>query len=289
MDAKTLSFVLRVQRKELTDHAIYRRLANHTKNKNNRTVLSQVAFDELTHYHFWKAITRKSLTPNYFKVYWYMFLSNVFGLSFGLKMMERGEVGDREVYGKLRLKFPKVSKILEDEEKHEKSMYSMLQEEKLIYANYVMLGLSDGLVEFTGILAGLTFALQNNLLVAMTGLIAGFAASLSMASSAYLSSREDQDNTKSPIKAALYTGIAYILAILFMITPYLFIRHYLLAFVLMLTAVVGIIASFTYYISFVKGQSFTKRFSEMFFISMSVALISFCIGWVLRVWIGVTV
>ena len=49
----------------------------------------------------------------------------------------------------------------------------------------VVLGLNDALVEFVGMLAGLTFALQNTQIIAVAGLITGVAASLSMGSSEY--------------------------------------------------------------------------------------------------------
>ena len=289
MDRYTRAFVLSLQKKELTDHFIYRRLANRAAHPDNRRVLSKVAFDELTHYNFWKSITRKSLSPNYGKVYWYVFLSSVFGLSFGLKLMESGEEGDRRIYRDLQKKFPRVSEIIEDEERHEKAIFKLLYEDKLRYTNYMMLGLNDGLVEFTGVLAGLTFALQNNLLVALTGLIAGLAASLSMASSSYLSSREDGDLAKNPLKAALYTGCAYMFAILLMISPYVLFKNYLGALLLMLLVVIAIIAGFTYYISIVKNQVFRRRFAEMLGISLSVALVSFGVGWLLRMWLGVEV
>ena len=71
----------------------------------------------------------------------------------------------------------------------------------------MVLGLNDALVEFTGALAGYTFALQNTLLVAMTGLITGVAASLSMATSEYLS-------TKSEENAKILLGPLHTLALL---------------------------------------------------------------------------
>ena len=44
----------------------------------------------------------------------------------------------------------------------------------------------------------------------MTGLITGVAASLSMATSEYLSTKSES-STKNPFKASFYTGIAYVL------------------------------------------------------------------------------
>ena len=50
---------------------------------------------------------------------------------------------------------------------------------------------SAEMLEFTGALAGYTFALQNTRLVAVTGLITGVAASLSIATSKYLSTKSE--------------------------------------------------------------------------------------------------
>jgi len=62
----------------------------------------------------------------------------------------------------------------------------MLDEERLHYVGAMVLGLNDALVELTGALAGVTFALANTRLVAMTGIVTGIAATLSMAASQYL-------------------------------------------------------------------------------------------------------
>lgn len=63
----------------------------------------------------------------------------------------------------------------------------MIKEEKIGYVGSMVLGLNDALVELTGVLAGLTFTLQNTRLIGTAGLITGVAAALSMASSEYLS------------------------------------------------------------------------------------------------------
>ena len=81
----------------------------------------------------------------------------------------------------------RCKKIAQDEDRHESQLLGMLDEERLQYVGSMVLGLSDALVELTGTLAGLTFALQNNRLVALSGLITGISATLSMTSSEYLS------------------------------------------------------------------------------------------------------
>ena len=44
----------------------------------------------------------------------------------------------------------------------------------------MVLGMNDAMVEMTGTLAGLTLAMQNTRLIALSGLITGIAATLSM-------------------------------------------------------------------------------------------------------------
>src|SRR5574341_282925 len=105
---------------------------------------------------------------------------------------------------------------MREEDMHEQKLLAMLDEEHLHYVGSVVLGLNDALVELTGALAGLTLALQNTELIALTGLITGIAASLSMAASEYLSTRSEETE-KHPFRAAVYTGIAYIITVTLLI------------------------------------------------------------------------
>ena len=57
------------------------------------------------------------------------------------------------------------------------------------YTGDLVLGMHDALVEITGIIAGLTFAIENNRVIVMTGIIASVAASLSMAAANYMAQR----------------------------------------------------------------------------------------------------
>ena len=80
----------------------------------------------------------------------------------------------------------------------------MIQEERLEYVGSIVLGLNDALVELTGALAGYTFAFQNTRLIALTGLITGIAASLSMASSEFLAHRAEEKGEQSAHRFHLY-------------------------------------------------------------------------------------
>ena len=154
----------------------------------------------------------------------------------------------------------------------------MLDEERLKYVGSMVLGLNDALVELTGSLAGFTFAMQNTKLIALSGLIIGISATFSMASSEFLAARSE--GRKDAFKSCLYTGIAYLITVVLLITPYLIFGNsqYMVALGCMIGVVLLIIAVFTYYTSVAQSMPFKSRFLEMSVISVTVAVISFLVG-----------
>ena len=132
----------------------------------------------------------------------------------------------------------------------------------------------------------LTLALRDAKLIALTGSVTGIAAALSMAASSYLSTKSEE-TTKNPLKASVYTGVAYILTVLVLIFPYLVLANYFVSLACTLVAAIGIIAAFNYYISVARGEPFKSRFLEMAGLSLSVAAFSFLVGFVMRTLFGV--
>jgi len=276
------------QRIEITEHHIYKRLAKAIKDPENSRVLGQIADDELRHYQDRKKYTQRDIKPNMWEVWKYYLISRIFGFTFGIKLMERGEEKAQGNYSQLKGKIPNIDNWIHDEEVHEQKLLAMLDEERLHYAGSVVLGLNDALVELTGALAGLTLALQNVKLIALSGLITGIAASLSMAASEYLSTRSEETD-KHPVRAAVYTGIAYIITVTLLVMPYLLIQNYIVDLIITLTVAVLIIAAFNYYISVAKDEPFRARFLEMAGLSLGVATFSFIIGYFIRQWLGVDI
>lgn len=286
LDPATLSQLELYQKIELTEYHIYQRLAKRISDPENRQVLEKIADDELRHANDWKAYTQKDIKPDRWAIWKYTFLSRVFGFTFGIKLMERGEEKAQANYATLREAVPEIDQWIQDEEEHEKALLEMFDEEILQYAGSVVLGLNDALVELTGALAGLTLALQNTKLIALSGLITGIAAAMSMAASEYLATRSEQTE-KHPVRAAIYTGIAYIVTVALLIIPYLVISNYYVDLALALTTAFIIIAAFNYYISIAKDEPFKERFAEMAGLSFGVAAISFVIGYFIRRWLGI--
>ena len=182
---------------------------------------------------------------------------------------------------------PEVEHIIAQEKEHETSLINMLDEERLQYVGSMVLGLNDALVELTGSLAGFVFALQNNRLIALSGLIVGISATFSMASSEFLSARSEGRN--DALKSCTYTGIAYLITVVLLIAPYLLLgpTQYIPALICMLAVVVLIIAGFTYYTSVAQDQPFKGRFLEMAVISISVAVLSFIVGILAKKFLGI--
>lgn len=278
--------LLTYQRNEITEHEIYRQLAQITHSAENRSILEKIAADELRHYQLWRTYTGQDVEPDQGKVRRYVWLGRILGLSFALKQMEEGEEDAQTQYAQLQGIIPDIDAVIQDEDRHEAELLSLLREERLDYAGSVVLGLNDALVELTGALAGFTLALQNARLIAITGLITGVAAALSMAASEYLSTKAEK-GPKEPVRAALYTGGAYLLTVFILILPYLFLANYYISLGISLVSAVLIIAAFNYYISVAKDLNFKRQFLEMTIVSMGVAAFSFLIGFVLRTYWGV--
>ncbi len=290
MEQTAKKTALQQQQAEITEHHIYKKLSETCGESDNKKLLAKIANDELRHYHIWHNITKKDIQPKRLKVTYYVWLARIFGLSFALKLMEGGEARAQEVYEKAAKVYPEVVQIQHEEEEHEHELIGILKDKRLSYVGAIVLGLNDALVELTGTLVGLSFAFADNLVIGITGLIMGIAAALSMASSGYLASQEGEENEDvNPVTAAIYTGVAYLVTVVLLVFPYFLIENVKQAMGLMLVITLLIIAAYNYYISVAKSVAFKKRFLSMAFISLGVAAISFGIGFLAKMWLGVSI
>ena len=280
----------KAQKNEITEYAIYKELATYTKETGNRRILRKIAEEEKKHSQFWGLYTNKSEVPNKSKVFFHTLIAKILGLTFAVKMMENGEMLAQINYQEIAKEIPDAQSIKEDEDKHEHQLLNLLDEEKLRYVGSMVLGVNDALVELTGALAGLTLALQKSDLIALTGLIIGIAASLSMGASEYLSVKsEGKSNKKDPIKAAIYTGVMYLITVTILIVPYFIFSNIYLSLTVTLFNAVTIILFFTIYISVAQDLPFKKRFLEMAGISLGVSAFTFIIGYLVRIVFGIEV
>ncbi|MDC7219074.1 MAG: VIT1/CCC1 transporter family protein [Spirochaetales bacterium] len=288
MDGKKLKMLKQFQKEEITASIFYGRLAKIEKDENNRKILEQFSRDEAQHYEMFKKFSGVDVKPNRFYARFVVICARVLGLTFVLKMVEKLEEAAQKTYSKEINEIDGFQKILADEERHEQELLKMIQEERLEYVGSIVLGLNDALVELTGALAGYTFAFQNTHLIALTGLITGIAASLSMASSEFLSHRAEENSSKA-FTASVYTGMAYIITVILLVLPFLLMENFIAALGVTLGIAVLIIAVFNFYISVAKEMSFIKHFLEMAGLSLGVSALSFGIGVLVRVFIGIEI
>lgn len=288
MKPEIYAIVRRMQDAEATDARLYAMLAERASSDHNRSILESMARDEQKHTEIWARHTDAPAKVNEFKVRLYAFLARIFGMVFVINLMESGEDKAVATYSTLGKDLPVALEILEDETRHEDYLVSLLKEEKLSYIGSMVLGLSDALVELTGALAGFTLALNDNTMIGLAGFITGVAATLSMAASEYLAKKADPGE-KHPLKAAAYTGVAYLLTVFLLLLPYALAGNPLVALAFCMVNAALVIAGFTFFVAVVRKQSFWKGFSEMIAISFTVALISFLIGWAARAWLNLDV
>ena len=289
ISADSMAIIKRMQQSELTESVIYEEIAKFAKGEENRLTLMRLAKEEKAHYEIWKKYTGIEMQPEKFKILKYKMLARIFGFTFAVKLMERGEENSQEEYDKLAKEVEESIIIRQQEEEHENALLNMLDEERLQYVGSMVLGLNDALVELTGSLAGFTFAMQNTRLIALSGLIIGISATFSMASSEFLAAKsEGRDDA---LKSCAYTGTAYLVTVVLLILPYLLLGNsqYILALGIMMLTVILIIAGFTYHTSVAQDQPFKSRFAEMAIISISVAVISFFVGVAAKAILGVDI
>jgi len=287
LEHKIRTGVLKAQRDEITEYHLYLKLAGRVKKESDRKLLEKIADEELAHYKFFLKFSNEEVKPSRLRIFLYYSIARLFGLNFGVRLMERSENLIQSFYGDLRSLSPEVERIISEEQQHEERMLELIDQEELAYTGSVVLGLNDALVELTGVLAGLTLALQDARIVAVAGFITGVAASLSMAASEYLSTKEE--GGKSPIRASIYTGIAYVCAVVFLIVPYFLFTNPFVSLAMAVSMALIIVFIFTFYISVAKNLSFKRRFMEMAAISLGVAILNFFIGLLVRKYLHIEV
>jgi VIT1/CCC1 family predicted Fe2+/Mn2+ transporter len=283
--------ILTFQRNEITEHYIYRKLAQSVKDEQNKQVLLDISDEELKHYQIWKTYTNQDVKPARLMLLKYYLIARILGITFGVKLMEKGEESAQVSYHDIAQQVSDARRIIKDENEHENKLIGMINEERLTYVGSIVLGLNDALVELTGALAGFTFAFQNTRLIALAGLITGIAASLSMGASEYLSTKSetDEEGLKDPVKASVYTSLAYVLTVAFLILPFFVLPNVYVALGATLVNALIVILLFTFYVSVAKDLPFRKRFLEMATLSLCVAALTFAIGFLIRTFLEIDI
>ncbi len=163
----------------------------------------------------------------------------------------------------------------------------MSQSEIHKYTGALVLGMHDALVEISGIIAGLAFAFSDRKVIIMTAAIAAVAASLSMAAANFQAQRAEHNS--NALRAALYTGIMYVVTSTILILPFAIIPNRFWALGIMGIMAVLIIFGFNCSIGILTRRPFVQRFLEMLAICVGVSVASFAIGVAAKYFLGVSI
>jgi VIT1/CCC1 family predicted Fe2+/Mn2+ transporter len=272
---------------ELLDHELYARLAARERNERNRKLLEELARDELRHHLFWSKLAgpvRLGLR-DHLKLRLLLSLSRLAGKTFTIKLLERGEaatVGEyrravAELGGELAAE---LAKVIEDEELHESELAGSLDELVVRQLGSIALGVSDAIIELTGVLAGFAGYTGSPLQVAAAGLIVGVSAALSMAAAAY--SQAKHERGKNPRTAAAFTGLFYMLTVLALVAPLLLGVPASIGVALSLACALAILAAFSFYSAVVMERPFLREYLENAAVIMAVSLVGYAFGQIVK-------
>lgn len=275
--------------KEVIEHYhIYAQLAKHERNHEFQLTLEKLARLSKAHALFWleKAGLDGSVLAEPFRGAWkYLFMRRMLGLTLTVKYI----LGRKEHQIDLYKGYCVTCTVDEDYRQIEQFIHELhkegnsIEEEHITFFSNIVLGFNDALIELTGALVGFSFALRDTNLVFISGLITGISASLSMGASAFLQARHEEG--KSPLKAALFTGVAYVIIAGLLVLPFLFSESIFTAIGIMFVCIVMLILLVAFVSSILLEQKYTKQFSEMLLLSLGVAVVAFFIGHALNLFI----
>jgi len=280
---------------EATGRAIYVRLARLETDEKRRALFLKLAEHDLKHYRLWLSIIGvREVGFSRMKVARYLLFRWLFGVTFAVKLMERREhqalMQYKEALSKGVVpgdKKAEIEEIINDELSDEEDLIGLIEDERVKYLGSTMLGLNDALVELTGALAGFASAISKTLLIGFGGLVVGIAAALSMAASHYLSVEVSEHTVIDPAKAAVYTGVSYILTILLLVAPFFVLSEIFIALTISLAFNISLVVIISYYSSVVLGLSFKRRTLKMLVFGLGIAAATYLIGRALNTYLGI--
>ncbi len=280
-------------RDEFTDYTVYMELSKREKNPKFKEALKGLADTEKVHYEFWKKYASNSrFKLNRVRLYFVLLLRFLLGLTFTLKFLERHEDDVIRRYKKVASAIPSDDKagfdeMVADEEQHETYLMRGIEEGRVKYMSFIVLGLADAVVEVAAIHAGSLGIYNKTELAGLAGVVAGMAASIAMASAAYAQAK--QGFSGSAQKSAVYTGGSYMTTAFLLALPYFLTQIMLKALLASLAIGMVLVALMTYYDTIISGRVFRRQFTEIAAIILGATIALYLVGAFIRSFLGITI
>lgn len=126
-----LKQIIKAQQNEVTEYHIYKRLARQSNNRKHKNILNSIAEDELRHYKVWMKYSGVEVEPNKWDLFKFFWMTQIFGLEYGLKRMEKGENRAKINYIEIGKHIPDALQISQEETQHEEELFKMLKSKQL--------------------------------------------------------------------------------------------------------------------------------------------------------------
>ncbi|MDT7888998.1 MAG: rubrerythrin family protein [Desulfurococcales archaeon] len=281
-------------RDEYIDGAIYRGLSRAPfLSKISKSVLMEMASQEERHYRFWVRVSGGCRVRFlWVRVLVALFMALLFGATITIKILERKENETIQRYMGVLKHFEgservELEAIIEDEIKHENVLMEKIEEERIRYLGFIVLGLSDAIIEISGIHAGTLGVYEDTVKSGIAGLIAGIAASMAMAAAAYAQAK--QGGMGRPATSAMYTGIAYFLTAVALAIPYFIVHEIIVAFTLSIAISIVILAYISTYGSVLYNRNYLREIAETTLIILGISAALYFIGVLVSEFLGIRV
>jgi len=174
--------------------------------------------------------------------------------------------------------------MVADEEHHETYLMGGIEEGRVKYMAFIVLGLADAVVEVAAIHAGSLGIYRRTEIAGLAGIIAGMAASIAMASAAY--AQAQQGFAGSARKSAFYTGISYLITAILLAFPYFLTLDQYFALGSSLAVGMVLVAFITYYDTVISTRVFKRQFLELGGIILGATAALYVIGVVIGSFLG---
>jgi VIT1/CCC1 family predicted Fe2+/Mn2+ transporter len=279
-------------KEEYKAYTIYASIAkNPLIPRRTRLVFEKASIDERRHYEYWRKISGECVTGFLkLKTWIYVVMLWLFGITVVLKLMELGErkaqIDYKEVES-LGVQSQELKDIIRDEEEHEEMFVESINEGRIKYLSSIALGITDALVELTGIYTGSLGAFASALSAGLIGLIAGVSASVSMGVASYTQAKHA--GSLKPALSALYTMIAYFIVASLLALPYFIFMDIMVGFSVMITIAILVVAYMSFYVSVLHAKNYAREFLENSGLILGIAFGLYIIGSILRQVIGIPI
>lgn len=279
---------------EYIDGSIYRWLSRAPFiSRASRSVLLEMASHEERHYRFWSSIVGGcGVGFLWLRILVALIMALLFGATVTIKILERKESETIERYRGLLKYFEgsereELERIIADEIKHENYLADNIAEERIKYLGFIVLGLSDAIIEISGIHAGTLGVYENTVMAGLAGLIAGVAASMAMAAAAYAQAK--QGGMGRPGTSAMYTGVAYLLTAIVLAIPYFIIHEIFVAFAMSIALSIVILAYISTYSSVLYNRNYIREIVETTAIILGVSAALYILGTLISQVFGISI